>query len=193
MLLAGDEMGRSQRGNNNAYCQDNPISWVNWRLAAEDRELLDFVARLIHLRREHPVFRRRNFFQGRPIRGSGIKDIHWIKYDGSDMSDEEWSQDFARSLGVYLSGEALGEVDRHGRSIRDDNFILLFNAHHERIDFVLPTLCAGCAWQVELDTHYHAGLDTDGVYAGGESYPLEGRTLTLLRQRVTEAPDESRR
>jgi glycogen operon protein len=193
MLLAGDEMGRSQRGNNNAYCQDNPISWVNWRLSAADRELLDFVARLIHLRREHPVFRRRNFFQGRPIRGSGIKDIHWIKYDGSDMSDEEWSQDFARSLGVYLSGEALGEVDRHGRSIRDDNFILLFNAHHERIDFVLPTLCAGCAWQVELDTHYHAGLDTDGVYAGGESYPLEGRTLTLLRQRVTEAPDESRR
>jgi isoamylase len=193
MLLAGDEMGRSQRGNNNAYCQDNPISWVNWRLSAEDRELLVFVARLIHLRREHPVFRRRNFFQGRPIRGSGIKDIHWIKYDGSDMSDEEWSQDFARSLGVYLSGEALGEVDRHGRSIRDDNFILLFNAHHERIDFVLPTLCAGCAWQVELDTHYHAGLDTDGVYAGGESYPLEGRTLTLLRQCVTEAPDESRR
>jgi glycogen operon protein len=193
MLLAGDEMGRSQRGNNNAYCQDNPISWVNWKLSATDRELLDFVARLIHLRREHPVFRRRNFFQGRPIRGSGIKDIHWIKYDGSDMSDEEWSQDFARSLGVYLSGEALGEVDRHGRSIRDDNFILLFNAHHERIDFVLPILCVGCAWQVELDTHYHAGLDTDGVYAGGESYPLEGRTLTLLRQRVTEAPDESRR
>ena len=193
MLLAGDEMGRSQRGNNNAYCQDNPISWVNWKLSAADRELLDFVARLIHLRREHPVFRRRNFFQGRPIRGSGIKDIHWIKYDGSDMSDEEWSQDFARSLGVYLSGEALGEVDRHGRSIRDDNFILLFNAHHERIDFVLPILCVGCAWQVELDTHYHAGLDTDGVYAGGESYPLEGRTLTLLRQRVTEAPDESRR
>jgi glycogen operon protein len=196
MLLAGDEMGRSQRGNNNAYCQDNPISWVNWKLSAADRELLDFVARLIHLRREHPVFRRRNFFQGRPIRytgGSGIKDIHWIKYDGSDMSDDEWSQDFARSLGVYLSGEALGEVDRHGRGIRDDNFILLFNAHHERIDFVLPTLCVGCAWQVELDTHYHAGLDTDGVYAGGESYPLEGRTLTLLRQRVTEAPDESRR
>ncbi|MEW6514663.1 MAG: glycogen debranching protein GlgX [Pseudomonadota bacterium] len=193
MLLAGDEMGRSQRGNNNAYCQDNPISWVNWKLSAEDKELFDFVARLVHLRREHPVFRRRNFFQGRPIRGSGIKDIHWIKPDGGDMSDEEWSRDYARSLGVYLSGEALGEVDRYGRGIHDDNFILLFNAHHEHIDFVLPTLCVGCAWQVVLDTHYHAGLDTDGVYAGSESYPLKGRTLTLLKQCVIEAPDESRR
>jgi glycogen operon protein len=193
MLLAGDEIGRSQRGNNNAYCQDNPISWVNWKLSAADKELLDFVARLVHLRREHPVFRRRNFFQGRPIRGSGIKDIHWIKPDGKEMSDQEWSHDFARSLGVYLSGEALGEVDRHGRGIRDDNFIVLFNAHDERLDFVLPILCVGCAWQVVLDTHYHAGLDTDGVFAGGESYPLEGRTLTLLKQCVTEAPDESRR
>jgi glycogen operon protein len=187
MLLAGDEMGRSQRGNNNAYCQDNPISWVNWKLSAEDRELLDFVARLVHLRREHPVFRRRNFFQGRPIRGSGIKDIHWIKPDGKEMSDQEWSHDFARSLGVFLSGEALGEVDRHGRGIHDDNFIVLFNAHDGRLDFVLPILCVGCAWQVVLDTHYHAGLDTDGTFAGGESYPLEGRTLTLLKQCVIES------
>jgi len=193
MLLAGDEMGRSQRGNNNAYCQDNPISWVNWQLSAEDRELLDFVGRLIRLRHRHPVFRRRNFFQGRPIRGTGIKDIHWIKPDGSEMSDAEWSRDYARSLGVFLSGDALGEVDRHGLSIQDNNFIVLFNAHAERIDFVLPILCAGCAWQVELDTHYHAGLEPDGAYAGGESYPLEGRTLTLLRQCVAEAPDESRR
>jgi glycogen operon protein len=109
------------------------------------------------------------------------------------MSDEEWSRDYARSLGVYLSGEALGEVDRYGRGIRDDNFILLFNAHDERIDFVLPILCVGCAWQAVLDTHYHAGLDTDGVYAGGESYPLEGRTLTLLRQCILDAPDEPAR
>ncbi len=182
MLLAGDEMGRTQRGNNNAYCQDNPTSWVDWQLTDADRDLLDFVARVIRLRRSHPVFRRRNFFQGRPIRGSGIKDIHWIKPDGSEMTDEEWAHDFARSLGVYLSGGALGEVDRRGRAIHDDNFILLFNAHHERLDFHLPILCEGCIWEVVLDTHYHAGLDTDGSYAGGDSYPLEGRTLTLLRQ-----------
>lgn len=189
MLLAGDEMGRTQHGNNNAYCQDNPLSWVNWRLSAEDREFLDFVARVVHLRRAHPVFRRRNFFQGRPIRGSNIKDIHWLKPDGSEMTDEEWLNQHAKCLGVYLSGEALGEVDRYGREIHDDNFILLFNAHHERIDFMLPSLCSGCVWRVELDTHYHAGLERDGVFAGGDVYPLEGRTLALLiQQGKEEAP-----
>jgi glycogen operon protein len=182
MLLAGDEMGRTQLGNNNAYCQDNETSWVNWSLSDEDKNLMEFVARLIHLRRAHPVFHRRNFFQGRPIRGSEIKDIHWIKADGSEKSDHEWTHDFARSLGVYLSGEALDEVDARGRAIHDNNFILLFNAHHERLDFKLPILFASCVWQVALDTHYHAGLHTDGNYRGGDSYPLEGRTLALLRQ-----------
>ncbi len=185
MLLAGDEMGRTQGGNNNAYCQDNATSWVSWSLSLADRELLAFVARLIALRRAHPVFRRRNFFQGRPIRytgETGTNDIHWLKPDGTDMTDQEWAHDFARSLGVYLSGEALGEVDARGRAIHDDDFILLFNAHHERIEFKLPALCANCIWQVELDTHYHAGLDPDGRYAGGDAYPLEGRTLALLRR-----------
>jgi isoamylase len=182
MILAGDEMGRTQQGNNNAYCQDNETSWVNWSLSEADLELLDFVTRLIKLRHDHPVFRRRNFFQGRPIRGSDIKDIHWIKPDGTEMNDKEWAQDFARSLGVYLSGDALGEVDARGRAIHDENFMLLFNAHHEQLDFRLPNLCEGCAWQVVLDTHYHAGLDNDGNFAGGDTYPLEGRTLALLRQ-----------
>ena len=187
MLLAGDEMGRTQMGNNNAYCQDNELSWVNWSLSDTDRELLEFVSRLIQLRHAHPVFRRRNFFQGRPIRGSEIKDIHWIKPDGTEMSDQEWAQDFARSLGVFLSGEALGEVDARGRAIHDDNFMLLFNAGHEPLDFKLPALCEGCVWQAVLDTHYHAGLHTDGNFAGGDTYPLEGRTLALLRQHDLEA------
>jgi len=182
MLLAGDEMGRTQRGNNNAYCQDNEISWVNWDLTPEDKDLLAFVTRLIQLRHLHPIFHRRNFFQGRPIRGSGIKDIHWLTPEGTEMSDEEWSQHFARCLGVFLSGEALGEVDERGRAIRDDNFMILFNAHHEPIDFQLPVLCEGCVWQVVLDTHYHEGLDMDGNFEGGQSYPLTGRTLTRLRQ-----------
>jgi glycogen operon protein len=182
MLLAGDEMGRTQSGNNNAYCQDNAISWVNWSLSDADRELMEFVSRVIGLRRNHPVFHRRNFFQGREIRGSGIKDIHWFKPDGTDMSDEEWAHDYARSLGVFLSGESLGEVDARGRAITDSNFILLFNAHHERIDFKLPILCNTCVWLSVLDTHYHAGLHVDGSYAGGNNYPLEGRTLALLRQ-----------
>ncbi len=194
MLLAGDEMGRTQQGNNNAYCQDNQVSWVNWSLTDADRELQDFVARLIHLRRAHPVFHRRNFFQGKPIHGndgSSIKDIHWIKPDGNEMSEHEWEHDFARSLGVHLSGESLGEVDQRGRAVRDDNFILLFNAHHERIDFRLPTLGENCVWQALLDTHYHAGLHVDGNFAGGGTYPLQGRTLALMRQHNVAAPTES--
>jgi len=187
MLLAGDEMGRTQHGNNNAYCQDNPLGWVNWDLDADDRALLEFVARLVRIRHRHPVFRRRNFFQGRPIRYTGeggIKDIHWLKPDGSEMSDVEWHNDQARCLGVYLSGEAIGEVDRFGRAIHDDNFLLLFNAHLERIDFTLPCPGGDCLWHVIVDTHYHAGLEPDGEYRGGARYPLEGRTLALLRQRA---------
>ena len=190
MLLAGDEMGRTQHGNNNAYCQDNPTGWIDWNLSDDDQILLAFVTRLIKLRREHPVFRRRNFFQGRPIRGAGVagdistKDIHWLKPDGTDMSEDEWAHNFARSLGVYFSGAALGETDRRGKAIHDDNFILLFNAHHERIDFRLPNLCVNCMWDAILDTHYRAGLSIDGRYAGGETYPLEGRTLALLRQGI---------
>ncbi|MDP2170137.1 MAG: glycogen debranching protein GlgX, partial [Rhodocyclaceae bacterium] len=194
MLLAGDEMGRTQQGNNNAYCQDNAVSWVDWSLRDADHELLEFVARLIHLRRTHPVFHRRNFFQGQPIRGDdgrSIKDIHWIKPDGSEMSDHEWMHDFARSLGVYLSGELLGEVDYRGRAVHDDNFILLFNAHHERIDFRLPILNESCVWQSLLDTHYHAGLRVDGNFPGGDTYPLEGRTLALMRQQDMAPPTEN--
>ncbi|MFN6961981.1 MAG: glycogen debranching enzyme, partial [Rhodocyclaceae bacterium] len=185
MILAGDEMGRTQHGNNNAYCQDNPIGWVNWSLTADDHALLEFVARVVRLRRRHPVFRRRNFFQGRPIRFSGeggIKDIHWLKPDGTEMSDAEWAHDYARCLGVFLSGEALDDVDRHGRRIHDDNFLLLFNAHVERIDFRLPRLCDDCLWQVILDTYFQEGLAPDGIYHCGDAYPLEGRTLALLSQ-----------
>ncbi|MBU3990295.1 MAG: glycogen debranching enzyme GlgX, partial [Gammaproteobacteria bacterium] len=183
MLVAGDEMGRTQQGNNNAYCQDNAISWVNWDLSTDDQEFLAFVQRLIGLRREHPVFRRRNFFQGRAIRGSDVKDIHWFKPDGNEMSDDEWAHDFARCLGVFLSGEAMEERDQRGNAIHDDNFLLLFNSHHEAIDFRLPILCEGCAWQSLLDTHLTGGLEPDGYFQGGDTYPLESRSLALLIQR----------
>jgi len=185
MLVAGDEMGRTQQGSNNAYCQDNEISWLNWNLSVADREFLAFAQRVIALRRAHPVFRRRNFFQGRAIRGSGSKDMHWLKPDGNEMSDEEWAHDFARCLGVYLSGEAMDECDRRGRPIRDDNFLLLFNSHHEAIAFCLPVLDGGCEWQSLLDTHIAGGLEADARYQGGDSYPLEGRSLALLIQRST--------
>jgi len=183
MLVAGDELGRTQQGSNNAYCQDNETSWVNWQLSADDREFLTFAQRIIALRLEHPLFRRRNFFQGRAIRGSGNQDILWLKPDGSEMSDQEWAHDFARCLGVHLSGAAMDERDRRGRPIHDDNFLLLFNSHHEAIAFRLPVLGAVGEWQSLLDTHLAGGLEADGYFRGGDDYPLEGRSLALLIQR----------
>jgi isoamylase len=137
MLLAGDEIGNSQSGNNNAYCQDNPIGWIDWSLAEENRDLTEFVRRLVALRHRHPAFRRRDFFQGRPLHGSH-KDIVWLKPDGTEMSEQEWQQDFARCLGVLLAGDAADQVDERGRPVVDRNFVVLFNAHHDDIEFTLP-------------------------------------------------------
>jgi isoamylase len=182
MLVAGDEMGRTQQGNNNAYCQDNEISWVSWNLDRDKAALLAFVQRMIHIRREHPVFRRRRFFQGRPIRGGDIKDIAWLTPEGREMNDHEWTQDFARSLGVFFAGDALQETDRRGRPLRDENFLLLLNAHHEPISFVMPLFHPGATWQVLADTSYEEGLEIDGRFPAGERYELQGRSLALLSE-----------
>jgi len=182
MLVAGDEMGHTQGGNNNAYCQDDEISWLNWNLSPADQELVAFVQRVIGLRRAHPVFHRRHFLQGHAISGGGAKDVHWFKPDGQEMSEHEWAHDFARSLGLYLAGDALDQRDRRGRPVKDDNFLLLFSAHHEEIAFNLPQLRPGHAWCVMLDTHYAAGLAVDGRYVGGQHYPLQGRSLALLQE-----------
>lgn len=183
MLLAGDEMGRTQSGNNNAYCQDNETSWVHWELDDEQRELLAFTERLIKLRHEHPVFRRRNFFHGREIRGSGIKDILWLTPEGREMTDEEWDKSFARCLGVYLAGRALGDRDERGRPVTDDNFLLLVNAYHEAIDFHLPAISGRDQWQVLLDTCAGHGPRLGGVHDAETTYPLQGRSLVLLLER----------
>ena len=188
MLLAGDEMGRTQHGNNNAYCQDNAISWQNWELSAEQRELLDFVRRLIALRQEHPVFSRRNFFHGRDIRGGLAKDIFWMTPDGEEMTDDEWNTAFARCLGVYFAGDALDERDRRGRPLVDDNFLLLVNAYHEAIDFTLPHFHQGMEWWYALfDTAHAAGLEPRGYFASTGTYPLTGRSLALLVERREKA------
>ena len=183
MLLAGDEMGRTQQGSNNAYCQDNEISWVNWALSNDDQAFLAFVQRVITLRREHPVFRRRNFFQGRAIRGSQIKDINWLKPDGQEMSDDEWDHDFAHCLGVYLSGDAMEERDGRGRPIKDDNFLLLFNSHHQGAPFQLPDIGKAGVWQALLDTQSADEPEAERKFKGGDIYPLEARSLALLIQR----------
>ena len=184
MLVAGDEIGRTQQGNNNAYCQDSALSWLDWELDPERAKLRDFVCRMVHLRRTHPVFRRRHFFQGRPLHGSEAKDIVWLKPDGSEMTTEEWSQDFARCLGVYLAGSALTEIDARGQRVVDDDFVVLFNAHHDSVPFRLPTKTLAPPgdgrWQAIVDTARDDGLAPDGIFDAESTYPLEGRSLVLL-------------
>ena len=179
MLLAGDEMGRTQHGNNNAYCQDNEISWLDWTLSEADRELMGFVRQVLALRKAHPTFRRSRFFSGHRIKGKGIKDIIWLNADGQEMDDEQWNQASALCLGMYLAGAAIDERDEHGQQIKDDDFLLLLNAHHKEIPFQLTDFDGGQSWRALIDT-VSASLPDARVYRSGDSYPLQGRSLVLL-------------
>ena len=178
MLLAGDEFGRTQRGNNNAYCQDNELSWIDWSLAETHRGLLEFVQRLIALRRRHPVFRRRHFFDGRALKGVTARDIVWLTPQGGEMSDETWSSDFARCLGVFFGGDGLRALDRRGRSLVDDDFLLLLNAAAENVDFVLPPGRNARSWELVLDTTADRTAGT--AHEPGSPYPVNAGSLVLL-------------
>ena len=145
--------------------------------------MLEFVQKVMQIRKDHPVFRRRNFFQGRKIRGADIKDIVWLDPDGKEMTDEEWNQEFARCLGLTLAGQALDDVDERGQRIRDDNFLLLMNAHHEEIPFTLVTPPSGQGWYVLLDTSCQTTRQASAFYQGGGAYPLQPRSLALLVER----------
>ncbi|MGH8906786.1 MAG: glycogen debranching protein GlgX [Egibacteraceae bacterium] len=174
MLLGGDELGRTQGGNNNAYCQDNEISWYDW--AGIDPDLLAFTRRLIALRRAHPVFQRRRWFHGRPLRGT--VDLGWCKPDGTEMSDEDWDTAHARSIGLFLNGQAITAPDPRGRSIRDDSFLLLFNADSDAIEWRLPKQW-GEDWQLILDTaapHEPSDLEV------GTSVTAAPRSILILRR-----------
>jgi isoamylase len=175
MLLAGDEAGRTQRGNNNAYCQDNEISWHDWDHL--DEGLLDFARQLIALRREHPVLRRRRWFQGRPIRGT--VDLGWCKPDGTEMGDDDWDRGLVNSVGVFLNGEAITDRDRRGQRVTDDSFLLLFNAHSGLTDWSLPKQW-GKRWEAVFDT----GIgDREGEsFDGGVTIPVAGRSLVVFRR-----------
>ncbi|ANB01401.1 glycogen debranching protein GlgX [Ectothiorhodospira sp. BSL-9] len=189
MLLAGDERGRSQQGNNNAYCQDNEISWMDWALDEYGRDLLPFVQYLIALRREHPALKRRHFFQGRPIMGAGVKDLAWIRPDGEEMDDEDWQQGFARSLGMFIAGDLFEEYDERGRRVRDTDMLLLLNADHEAISFRLPAQPERTRWDVLLDTVYPRGPRPDHrKFHSHEVYPLQGRSLVLMVNASRPAP-----
>ena len=182
MLLAGDEMGRTQNGNNNAYCQDNEISWVNWDIDSHDREFMVFVRNIIRLRKRHPVFRRRHFFQGRHIKGVNVKDILWLRPDGEEMTDNEWSMYHARCLGLLLHGDAIEEHDERGSRIHDDTYLLLLNANAKPVAFRMPGHVGIARWCVEIDTCYVHGKRPDrSTFNTGESYTLQGRSTTLLR------------
>ena len=183
MLCAGDEVARTQRGNNNAYCQDNALSWFDWGLDQSRRDLLAFVRDLIALRRRHPVLRRRHFFQGRLIRGSEVKDLAWFRPDGREMTEDDWNNPNTRCLGLRLSGDAVDEVDSRGEPVVDDTLLLLLNAHHEPVAFVLPAHRRGLRWESLLDSRLTDGLPARGLLRGGDSYALEGRALALLRLR----------
>ncbi|HEX4866030.1 MAG TPA: glycogen debranching protein GlgX [Acidimicrobiales bacterium] len=171
MLVAGDELGRTQGGNNNAYCQDNEVSWHDWDDVDED--LLEFTKRLIELRRAHPTFRRRRYFQGQPIRGT--LDLGWCTPDGHEMTDDDWNMSHARAVGMFLNGGSITEVDQRGQHIVDDSFLVLFNAFHEPIDWTLPTQWGG-PWRVVLDT---TGTHDESVPVGGD-LTVAGRSVTVL-------------
>jgi isoamylase len=181
MLSGGDEWGRTQNGNNNAYCQDNEISWFTWERDEKQNQFLEFTRKLIQFRKGHPVFRRPKFFQGRRIRGSEIRDVMWFNPGGSEMSDEEWASPFVRCLGMLLSGDAMDVLDFEGEPIRDDTFLFLINAHYEAIPFVLPGQ-EHIEWQLILDTTDRTGfLMEPGKFASGDDIDLGGRAACVLK------------
>jgi isoamylase len=194
MLLGGDEWGRTQKGNNNAYCQDNEISWFDWRHDEKQKQFLEFTRKLISFRKAHPVFRRPKFFQGRRIRGSEIRDVMWFNPGGSEMSDEEWASPFIRCVGMLLSGDTVDVVNFEGEPIRDDTFLLLINAHYEAIPFVLPGQ-ENLEWQLILDTMDPNGfLAESRKFASGDDVDIAGRAcclLQLVRGAQAQAREES--
>jgi glycogen operon protein len=180
MLCGGDEIARTQGGNNNAYCQDDEISWYDWDLDDERQHLLDFTSRLVAFRRAHPNLHRRKYFQDRSIKHENAQDILWLKADGNEMTEDEWSQGWMKTIGLYLNGQTIGDVDASGAPVRDDSFLILMNCHVDRVDFTLPAIDGVTGWSIVVDTN--AGtvepdvpLDFDHVAT------LERQSLLMLR------------
>ncbi|MGH4021141.1 MAG: glycogen debranching protein GlgX [Pseudonocardiaceae bacterium] len=181
MLLHGDEAGRTQQGNNNVYCQDNELSWMDW--SDMDADLVEFTGALAALRREHPVFRRRRFFAGRPIRsGDELRDIAWFAPSGKEMTEQDWESDFGRCITVFLNGEGIEDRDSRGQRVTDDSFLLCFNAHHEDLEVWLPGNGYGEHWTVVLDTVTGEVDGDQGAYRGDESITVTARSLVVLER-----------
>ncbi len=182
MICGGDEIGRTQHGNNNAYCQDNEISWYDWDLTEQQELLLKFTKRLVQLRKCHPNLRRRKFYQDRSIRKSEVRDILWVRPDGQEMTDEEWGAGWVRCLGVILNGETIDHLDQTGQPLRDDTFLLLLNCHHEEIVFYLPPAPENRPWELVVYTQRADDAEAEGVCChAGEPFPLVRQSLALFR------------
>jgi glycogen operon protein len=181
MLLHGDELGRTQGGNNNAYCQDNEVSWIDWKLDQDQVDLITFTQQLVRLRREHPVLRRRRFFAGSASHGgeSEIGEIAWFEPNGTHMDEDSWANGYARSVMVFFNGQAIPELDTRGQRTVDDHFLVIFNAHSEPLDFTLPDADYGDGWTVVVDT----AVDEKGegkTYSPGDTVVAQDRSTVVL-------------
>ncbi|WP_292981591.1 glycogen debranching protein GlgX [Mycobacterium sp.] len=183
MICHGDELGRTQNGNNNGFCQDNEITWVHWDKADED--LVEFTRSVSALRASHPVFRRRRFFTGLPVRRRGAEgqlDISWFRPDGSEMTDDDWGSGFGKSVAVYLNGLGIPDLDARGQRVTDDSFVLCFNAHHEPIEFTLPPAEFGPSWTPVVDSAVLRGsLDDPQPASAGDTIKVAGRAMVVLQ------------
>jgi isoamylase len=182
MIAHGDEIGRTQNGNNNVYCQDSELSWMDWSLVDKNADLLAFARKATTLRKNHPVFRRRRFFEGKPIRtGDEVRDIAWFTPFGSEMTPEEWNTSFHKCVGVFLNGDAITAPNARGARVVDDSFLLCFNSHQGPVEFVVPSSDYAQEWIVELDTNDPVG-DIDRVMIADQKISLVGRSLLVLRK-----------
>jgi isoamylase len=179
MISHGDEVGRTQLGNNNAYCQDNELTWIDWDLDADQQALLEFATRLVQFRRAQPALRRRKYFQGRSIRGGEVKDVAWLAPDGREMDDAAWHATFVRTIGMLLSGSAIEEVNERGEPITGDTLLVLLNGHTDKVPFTLPPIEPEQQWQRAFDTFDPHG--TDPVYKAGVRYALQGRSVAVFK------------
>ena len=191
MIYAGDAIGHTQMGNNNAYCQDNEISWLRWDLQPQDRDLLSFAQRIINLRKRHPIFRRRRFFQGRPIKGANVKDVLWLNPTGGEMTEEQWRDASTCCLGMFLAGQGLDETDERGRKLGDENFLVLLNSYHEDVAFALPAFHPATRWVAWMDTSRENGLRNADTHDAGTSYPLQARSMVILLERRNGKKEEA--
>ncbi|HWJ97246.1 MAG TPA: glycogen debranching protein GlgX, partial [Acidimicrobiales bacterium] len=184
MILHGDEIGRSQGGNNNVYCQDNEVSWVDWDSRAEERALLEFTSALAAFRNRHPIFRRRRFFEGKPVRKADeLRDIEWFTPSGDEMEEQNWEDELGKSIAVFLNGDAIADRDARGIRVTDDSFVLAFNAHSEPADFTLPPEDYGQGWKVVVDSSTgeveRPGAETLGAHA---TFTVPPRALVVMQR-----------